>query len=262
MSDEEDKSEDYNPYFGSSSNNKEQSHMYKASAYFSSQTAPEQIYTPPTDIDEDQSFVDEDLVSQRHQSRYNPSSRGVEGTSLDMKELASLSEQEQSEFKETFSRISEVNNPFKNLKKTESRSGRQDHECLEVVSEVLNAQKVMFRQMLEAIRRKIKELNLNEYDYPLSVGEMIDAASIGILNSFRVRDTSLSLELAESIRAEDKETSGLQVERLNDLFSNFVETATRLGEMIISENHKPQATRMIKPSKIGGIAGGEKFIAK
>lgn len=51
-------------------------------------------------------------------------------------------------------------------------------------------------------------------------------------------------------------------ERLSALVDEFTATASQVGQQIISELHLPREQRTIKPIDAGGIAGGEKSIAK
>ncbi len=61
------------------------------------------------------------------------------------------------------------------------------------------------------------------------------------------------------------ETSEAQVlhkyERLSSLAHDFVETAQRIGTLIISEAHLPASSKTLLPVNIGGEAGGEKWLS-
>jgi hypothetical protein len=50
--------------------------------------------------------------------------------------------------------------------------------------------------------------------------------------------------------------------KLTALVEDFTETASEVGKTIISELHLPPDQRQVKPIDAGGIAGGEKSIAK
>ena len=61
------------------------------------------------------------------------------------------------------------------------------------------------------------------------------------------------------------ETNEAQVlhkyERLSSLAHDFVETAQRIGTLIISEAHLPVSAKTLLPVNIGGEAGGEKWLS-
>ena len=51
-------------------------------------------------------------------------------------------------------------------------------------------------------------------------------------------------------------------DRLRSMAHDFVHAAEAYGRIIISEMCLPDAAKTIKPTAIGGIAGGQKFIVQ
>ena len=51
-------------------------------------------------------------------------------------------------------------------------------------------------------------------------------------------------------------------DRLASLAQNFTVSARQYGRIIISERALPVAEKTIKPTNLGGVAGGEKFICR
>jgi hypothetical protein len=50
--------------------------------------------------------------------------------------------------------------------------------------------------------------------------------------------------------------------RLRNLANDFVSVAEQYGRIIISERHLPNADKTIRPVGVGGVAGGDKYIAQ
>jgi hypothetical protein len=148
--------------------------------------------------------------------------------------------------------------------KPSSKVFSADDDLLDLIKTTLKEHNGIMKSIHGSIIQNIELNQRRLYNCSLAVEDMMDAVAQGILNSFLLRDYSLADRLVSAITTELKEEDHDQssIKNLNDLFSDFVEQASRVGELIISESHKPIASKMVRPSKIGGIAGGEKFIAR
>jgi hypothetical protein len=65
------------------------------------------------------------------------------------------------------------------------------------------------------------------------------------------------LEIMEKI--ESNRADFVDYNKLSNLANNFLEVAKSYGKIIISEEALPPEKKTIKPTNIGGIAGGQKF---
>jgi hypothetical protein len=148
-------------------------------------------------------------------------------------------------------------------------SERQQIDCLEIVTGILAEYEYIFDEIKQKIRERILEgQSLNNFRRTdFSTREMMDGIAMTFLQTFRSADFSLSnnLALALAQQFEGKETSEvsyLENENRQDVYSDYVETSTRLSELIVSENHASPLSKVVKPINLGGIAGGQKFVCK
>jgi hypothetical protein len=49
---------------------------------------------------------------------------------------------------------------------------------------------------------------------------------------------------------------------LSEHFEQFQEIACRFSELIISERHIPKSSKIVPPARLGGVAGGQKFLTR
>jgi hypothetical protein len=174
-----------------------------------------------------------------------------------------------------FKKINELLDPsLKYRASTEEKANGQlkqdDFEIFQSVKRILQEEA---RGALERFHERLQEDESTKQIFstvmnPLDTDELIEAATVGIVNAYKRKDVSLSEELVSTItenlisESKDSKERLEKLSKANHLFSVYLEDATRFGEIIISEKHKSHLVKMIKPTQIGGIAGGEKFIAR
>lgn len=79
-----------------------------------------------------------------------------------------------------------------------------------------------------------------------------------LVDRLRTSEDQLS-EFAEDVTADIAKVATLNSE-LVELSQDFIEAAKRWGTIIIAEVYLPMEQRTIRPIKIGGVAGGDKYI--
>lgn len=76
------------------------------------------------------------------------------------------------------------------------------------------------------------------------------------------RDWNVEFQSLRSLSVSTKEEILLKCRRYRDLAADFRSTAVRIGRSIIDEKWLPENRKTVKSVAVGGVAGGEKFIAE
>jgi hypothetical protein len=154
------------------------------------------------------------------------------------------------------------------VKLEEKQLSAEEATCQSIVSRILASHSDFVQDLLNEIDKSVPE-NLSRFSAKnLSLKRLMNALSATIVNQLQTRDVSVSQRIAKCI--EDRfikpvdENSNLEslTAALYNEFSDFLQIASRVAEFIISERRLPPSSKLIKPSQIGGIAGGDKFIAE
>jgi hypothetical protein len=147
-------------------------------------------------------------------------------------------------------------------------NAKQDHLCLDVIRDVIAAHKdVLLDIQKECFKEIGKHPELSKFQSVVNEKLLLDAISLGYLGGFRNVDFSmsnnLSTALVDQLKMDSKDRENAQIEHLPaDVFSDYKETAQVLSELIVFEKHVSEFSKLIKPARIGGVAGGDKFISK
>jgi hypothetical protein len=92
--------------------------------------------------------------------------------------------------------------------------------------------------------------------------DVLDKISLGIsdlLNGSSHLDFGCAEELTKAIRIKD---DARRFKNLSRAMNGFSSSAVRLTEIVISELNIPKGKKVLKPSSLGGVAGGMKYISK
>jgi hypothetical protein len=141
-----------------------------------------------------------------------------------------------------------------------NNENEQNEETIfNIVADVLlqNSSKLM--PVIETINSRVREAQVPDYDQELQWNNFVDATALSMIPLLMKRQTSLierfskALNVAnggpskESPKSHHDSSSNIKNE-LNDVFTDFLELATRYTEIIISEKQESNFSKTIKVS--------------
>jgi hypothetical protein len=161
---------------------------------------------------------------------------------------------------------------------------QEEQTCLETIKVCLQRHSDSLEAMLASVLKEVGDLNFERFKKDVQLKEFQEILAQSLLTAMRSTDVSLSNKLSNALlgyyqadrdekqlfdgekyitQTESDVRKSLNNKRdaLNLECLNFVEAAKRLGEFIISEKHVSPLAKIVKAIQIGGVAGGEKFIA-
>jgi hypothetical protein len=148
-------------------------------------------------------------------------------------------------------------------------TARQEKASVEIITRILRNHQSILCEIKDQIKDALlKDVSLNKFrETRFSEREMIDGFALSFVRMFRTVDVSLSKDLCSALSEQiEVEKNGKRnaIDHLTrqDVYADYRETAWRLSETIISEKHVTDVSKLIKPVELGGVAGGQKFIAK
>jgi hypothetical protein len=154
-----------------------------------------------------------------------------------------------------------VSSKASSIKLTES-----EEKVHEIVREVLECHALELQKI-------VKDINLALPDANLSFEETMTVVHRALVKRLQPKDTSTIDKFVSILHSEEEHISGEEEEvkegiqlskmkKLNEQFEEFEEVAVRFSELIISERPLQSERKTIAESQIGGVAGGQKYIAK
>jgi hypothetical protein len=144
----------------------------------------------------------------------------------------------------------------------------QDHDLkiLETIGNVLSKYEKVLHQISDSISQELAQEETAKFTQALDFRQFISVLCSALVPAYRKPDHSLIKKFSDALKrkvlSRDEEEKAVSNEELNEGCIDFLEIASRFGEIIVSELHLPKYRKTLKPVKFGGVAGGDKFLVR
>jgi hypothetical protein len=152
----------------------------------------------------------------------------------------------------------------------------EENRVVEIMKGIFQEYQETIEDIIANINSKLKPLKLQAFKQPMDLKSFCGAVIPALLPALRVPDFGMIQQFSDIFKLEKNERD-LKDSELAGICSNFVELATRYGEIIVSEKQgvtkysksikvsievSEFSLKFSQPVKVGGIAGGDKFVVK